>query len=170
MDNVYLDPREDGTYEAFIASVAPSKNAALLTKEGEYPVECYYRRHDLNGDGIIESYTCSNREELIDRLSYNGQSLHTIKSLWDYDECKYTTEELCAVFNSALAAWAILTAEEDEYYSRGVPIGTPTVKELIAILSEFPEEYRVSCCGAEGFIHFFEQDEYITIDTEHYLT
>ena len=54
--------------------------------------------------------------------------------------------------------------------SAGYAIGTPTVKELITILSELPEDYRVTCCGAEGFIHMFEEDKYITIDTEQYLT
>ena len=51
----------------------------------------------------------------------------------------------------------------------GHPLGYPTVKELIAALSNLPEDYRVTCCGAECFVHLFTQDKYITIDSEHHL-
>lgn len=169
MNNVYLVPHDDGTYEACISPVAPSENAALLTAEGKYPVECYYRRMDANGDGVYEMHKCSTQEELIEALNYDGKALHTIRSLWDFDSYNEVSEEVCTVFNAAIDAWIVLSAE-DEAYFRGVPIGTPTVKELIAILSEFPSDYRVTCCGAEGFIHLFEEDKYITIDTEHHLT
>ena len=173
MNNVYLIPNDDGTYEACISSVAPSAKAALLTKERAYPVEYYYRRLDLNGDGIIESYTCSNREELIHALNCDGQALRTVCKLWDYDECKGTTEEVCAVFNAALDAWTELASMDDALvrcYSKGQSIGTPTVKELIAILSKLPEDYPVTCCGTDGFLHLLEHEKFITIDTEQYLT
>ena len=52
----------------------------------------------------------------------------------------------------------------------GQPLGCPTVKELIAALSNLPEDYRVTCCGAECFVHLFARDKYITIDSEHHLT
>ena len=52
---------------------------------------------------------------------------------------------------------------------RGLPIGTPTVKELIAILSKYPEDYRVTCCGAANYLYLFTKDKYITIDNEWYL-
>ena len=51
----------------------------------------------------------------------------------------------------------------------GLPIGTPTVKELIAILSKYPEDYRVTCCGAANYLYLFTKDKYITIDNEWYL-
>lgn len=51
----------------------------------------------------------------------------------------------------------------------GVPLGTPTVKELIAILSKLPENYRVSCCGGESYLYSWPEQESITIDTEWYL-
>ena len=51
----------------------------------------------------------------------------------------------------------------------GVPIGCPTVKELIAILSKLPEDYRVTCCGAENFLYLFRKENYVTIDCESYL-
>ena len=51
----------------------------------------------------------------------------------------------------------------------GQPLGCPTVKELITALSNLPEDYRVTCCGAECFVHLFAQDKYITIDSEHHL-
>lgn len=52
---------------------------------------------------------------------------------------------------------------------RGLPLGTPTVKEMIAILSKYPEDYRVTCCGADNYLYLFPKDKYITIDNEWYL-
>jgi hypothetical protein len=45
------------------------------------------------------------------------------------------------------------------------------VKELIAILSQLPEDYRVTCCGEESYLYLFDEDgeKYITIDKEWYL-
>ena len=51
----------------------------------------------------------------------------------------------------------------------GHPIGMPTVKELIAILSKFPEDYRVTCCGAENYLNLFSDKKYLTIDNERCL-
>ena len=48
----------------------------------------------------------------------------------------------------------------------GHPLGIPTVKELIAILSKLPQDYRVTNCGAENFLYMFPQNKYITIDNE----
>lgn len=57
----------------------------------------------------------------------------------------------------------------DEENNEGYPIGIPTVKELIAILSQMPEDYRVTCCGTENYLYLFEEDKYITIDCERCL-
>lgn len=62
---------------------------------------------------------------------------------------------------------ADLTEEDGTRY--GVPIGTPTVKELIAILSKLPEDYRVTCCGGENYLYFWPEQKSITIDNEWYL-
>lgn len=48
----------------------------------------------------------------------------------------------------------------------GYPIGAPSVKELIAILSKLPEDYKVYCCGAESFLYVSPQNETVTIDCE----
>lgn len=50
----------------------------------------------------------------------------------------------------------------------GIPIGYPTVKELIAILSKLPQDYKVYCCGADNYLYLRANDKYITIDCEHY--
>lgn len=113
MNNVYLIPHDDGTYEACISPVAPSEKAVLLTAEGGYPVECYYRRMDVNGDGIIEVRDCSNREELIHALNSDGQAFHTVRALWGFDSYNSTPRDVCAVFNNALEALAKISAEED---------------------------------------------------------
>ena len=170
INNVYLIPHNDGTYEATVSAVTPPGFAALLTAEGEYPVKYYYHRMDANGDGILEVEVCANREELIAALNYNGTALHTIRALWNFDSHEYLPMDVRAVFYAAQNAWAILSAEDDACCPMGYEIGTPTVKELIAILSKLPEDYRVTCCGADGFIHLFDDDKYITIDTERFLT
>lgn len=52
---------------------------------------------------------------------------------------------------------------------RGMPMGVPTVKELIAILSKLPEDYRVYCCGGENYLYIWEKSKSITIDHEYSL-
>ena len=52
---------------------------------------------------------------------------------------------------------------------RGYYLGTPTVRELIAILSKLPQDYKVTCCGGENYIYRFETGKYVTIDHEYYL-
>lgn len=52
---------------------------------------------------------------------------------------------------------------------RGYCVGTPTVSELIAILSKLPQDYKVTCCGGENYIYRFETGKYITIDHEYFL-
>ena len=51
----------------------------------------------------------------------------------------------------------------------GMPMGVPTVKELIAILSKLPEDYRVYCCGGENYLYIWEKRKSITIDHEYTL-
>ena len=51
----------------------------------------------------------------------------------------------------------------------GIPLGNPTVKELIAILSKLPQDYRVSCCGTENYLYLWGNRKSITIDCERYL-
>ena len=56
-----------------------------------------------------------------------------------------------------------------ETNAEGYAVGTPTVKELIAILSKLPQDYRVTCCGGENYLYLFAKDKYITIDNERWL-
>ena len=51
----------------------------------------------------------------------------------------------------------------------GMAMGVPTVKELIAILSKLPEDYRVYCCGGENYLYIWEKRKSITIDHEYTL-
>lgn len=39
---------------------------------------------------------------------------------------------------------------------RGYYIGYPTVKEMIAIMSKLPQDYKVTCCGGENYLYRFE--------------
>ena len=63
----------------------------------------------------------------------------------------------------------IADLQERLCFVRGHYIGTPTVKELIAILSKLPQDYRVSCCGGENYLYRFEEKKHITIDHEEFL-
>ena len=65
----------------------------------------------------------------------------------------------------------VLTPYNAAFNNEGYPIGLPTVKELIAILSQLPQDYKVTCCGANNYLYLFEEDneKYITIDNEWYL-
>jgi hypothetical protein len=65
----------------------------------------------------------------------------------------------------------LLIPYNQENNNEGYYIGQPTVKELIAILSQLPEDCRVTCCGAESYLYLFEEDgvKRITIDKEWYL-
>ena len=58
----------------------------------------------------------------------------------------------------------VLTPYNEDINNEGYPIGQPTVKELIAILSQLPEDYRVTCCGAENYLYLFEDAKCITIE------
>lgn len=61
----------------------------------------------------------------------------------------------------------IIAGIQDRWDVRdGYYIGTPTVKELIAILSKLPQDYKVTCCGGENYLYCFEEGKYITIDNE----
>lgn len=51
----------------------------------------------------------------------------------------------------------------------GRPLGTPTVKELIAVLSKMPEDYLVTCCGTDSFLYLFPQNKAITIDCAKFI-
>lgn len=71
---------------------------------------------------------------------------------------EWANKELCG---------ADLTEEDDVCH--GVPLGTPTVKEMIIILSQLPEDYRVTCCGGENYLYIWPERKSITIDNEWYL-
>ena len=63
----------------------------------------------------------------------------------------------------------ILNPYNTETNAEGYAVGTPTVKELIAILSKLPEDYRVYCCGGENYLYLWSNNKNITIDCERCL-
>ena len=64
---------------------------------------------------------------------------------------------------------ALPTPYNAETNTEGCAIGTPTVKELIAILSKLPQDYAVTCCGTNAYLYLMEESKSITIDCEGYL-
>ena len=65
----------------------------------------------------------------------------------------------------------VLTPYNSDFNNEGYPIGLPTVKELVAILRQLPQDYKVTCCGANSYLYLFEEhnEKYITIDNKWYL-
>ena len=96
--------------------------------------------------------------------------LITLVSGWNYEfllDDKVTGERREKVLQDA----RIIAGIQDRWDIRdGHYIGTPTVKELIRILSKLPQDYRVTCCGGENYLYRFEEGKYITIDNERSLS
>ena len=119
MANVYLVPKTDGSWKTQITNVSPAPDAALLTKEGAYPVKVYYSRIDLNGSSSIERDICHNRSDLVQTLNWIGQCGHPLLSLWDYDHNKPISQALIKVLNSSYdrgfqqREQALMSMEED---------------------------------------------------------
>ena len=82
--NVYLIPDEDSTYVSCISDDAPSTEAVFLVKEGSYPVEAWYKRHDLNMDAMLYAETINNRDALIEFLDFQGQCRNEIVRMWNF--------------------------------------------------------------------------------------
>ena len=112
MNNVYLIPHNDGTYEACIDSVAPTDEAVALTREGKYPVLYCYCRLDSNGSSIYEATECTNRDELMDALNFSGRAWHTVRWLWDFDSYEAEYHPVWAIFNAATDAALEVCARE----------------------------------------------------------
>lgn len=75
------------------------------------------------------------------------------------------------IMNEDFVKDIVLTPYNADFNNEGYPIGLPTVKELVAILRQLPQDYKVTCCGANNYLYLFEEDneKYITIDNEWYL-
>ena len=102
-------------------------------------------------NGIV----ASGMEELLDRVS-----------TWNYEfiqDSEVVGEQREQVLKDMEMIDSLLGGSRS-----GIPIGTPTVKELIAILSKLPQDYKVYCCGADNYLYLCANDKYITIDCEHY--
>ena len=112
MNNVYLIPHNDGTYEACIDSVAPTDEAVALTREGKYPVLYCYCRLDSNGSSVYEATECTNRDELMDALNFSGRAWHTVRWLWDFDSYEVEYHPVWAIFNAATDAALEVCARE----------------------------------------------------------
>lgn len=129
---------------------------------------CYLYRV-INGERYGDRICAGMGELENEPVARNFEELITCVCRWNYEyllddtvagELRESVER-DAVVISNLQEW---TGVRDGYY-----IGTPTVKELIAILSKLPQDYRVTCCGGENYLYRFEEGKYITIDSEWYL-
>lgn len=110
--NVYLIPDADSTYVSCISDDAPSTEAIFLVKEGLYPVEIWYKRHDLNMDAMLYAETINNRDELISYLDFQGQCRNEIIRLWDFYTYDNSLVKLHRLFDKCYDRKAELIAEE----------------------------------------------------------
>ena len=168
-NNIYLIPYADATYNACISQTPPADNAIFLTAEGQYPVEYTYWRYDGYMNRVYMTEQCCNQEELLASLNWNGTACHGISSLWEFDSHTANSTRICNLFHAGYEHTEKAYERSYEGCHEGNAIGTPTVKELITILSQLPEDFRVTCCGTDGYLYRFNESKYITIDTEPYL-
>ena len=121
-----------------------------------YPKEKYYLslvdvKEPENGVVAIDY-----EEELFKRISF-----------WNYERLQ-DSEVVGEQREQALKDMVMIDSLLGDFRD-GIPIGNPTVKELIAILSKLPEAYRVSCCCADNYLYLWGNSKSITIDCEWYL-
>ena len=102
-------------------------------------------------------------------VANNVEELIAKARLWNYE--LLISEEAEGERRKKIMEDATILDELEEMISdkTGYPLGNLTVKELIAVLSKMPEDYRVTCCGAENYLYLFTKDKYITIDNERWL-
>ena len=53
-------------------------------KEQDYPVKVYFERTDMNGSGVMECESCSNRDELLSLLNWIGKAGFVPVECWDF--------------------------------------------------------------------------------------
>lgn len=112
MANVYLIPSDDATYDVCICEQAPTNDAAFLAREGQYPVELLYLRHDLNMCSEFRDHNIKNRNELLKSLRWLGGCRNTILELWDYDIEKNASDSLIDLFSRCHARKVEIVREE----------------------------------------------------------
>lgn len=156
--------------EVFAAWAAEKENLELTAEEAKL-ILGYVEGHGyqvcLNENGTLVCEDVEEPEnepaarcieELIDRVCHwNYEFLldDTITGEW-YERVRRDSD-------------VIVNILENYGERRGYYIGKPTVKEMIAILSKLPQDYRVTCCGGENYLYRFEEGKYITIDHEDFL-
>jgi hypothetical protein len=99
MANVYLRPFGDRAYRASISDTTTDPTDIFVVEEGEYPVEVWWTRHDMNMCRLWATETCENREDLIKLLDFLGDCGHTIEKMWAYEDNEFTNEELSNLFD-----------------------------------------------------------------------
>lgn len=112
MAKIYLIPDNDSTYMSCVSDDAPSTDAIFLVEEGEYPVEAWHKRHDLNMDSLLMSETIVDREDLIKYLDFNGKCRNEIIRLWDFYTYDNSLVELHRLFDQCLSRKAEIIANE----------------------------------------------------------
>ena len=97
---IYLTLKPDRTWFCSVADTDPSPQHFPLVQEGNYPVELYYSRVDLNGSSVTEMEPCKSRVELAETLNWIGQIGGTVEQLWDFDHNNAMLTGLADIFRS----------------------------------------------------------------------
>lgn len=97
---IYLTLKPDRTWFCSVADTDPSPQHFPLVQEGNYPVELYYSRIDLNGSSVTEMWVCKDRVALAETLNWIGQIGGTVEQLWDFDHNNAMLAGLADIFRS----------------------------------------------------------------------
>jgi hypothetical protein len=109
---VYLIPDEDATYVSCVSDDAPSNDAIFMVEEGPYPVESWYKRHDLNMDSLLMTQEIHSREDLIKHLDFQGKCRNEIVHLWDFYTYDNSLVQLHRLFDKCFDRKVELITEE----------------------------------------------------------
>ena len=143
--SIYLFGDGEGVWRAEVLPEARPGGVKLAT-EGNYPVEVYYYRTDINGSGVVELAIFENREALLGTLNFWGEAGFIPTNLWDYDEDKSDSEELRDLFSAALARREKMVLEANDPMVRQDLAVERIEKRIAEINAErdrlYDEQYR----------------------------
>lgn len=146
--SVYLHLEKDATWTAQFAQELPGPGFVWLCRERTYPVEFYYKRYDMNGSAVFERDVCSNREELLESLSWCGSCHNAVRALWDFDSSQCLDAAIHKLFNDAYVGKMDKIREE---------FASSAKEDMKDILQTLAEDYG-AFSSLEEVAYFSSQD------------
>lgn len=109
---VYIVPAKDATWSAVISAKQENMDAIRLCDEKTYPVEVFYRRYDVNGSSMLDTFVCVDRASLLDYLNWAGACRFPVTSFWDYRGESCADTRLWELFETGYRKRAEIAQEE----------------------------------------------------------